>query len=234
MGFIKTGLAAVAFLASATALSATTVTLSAQNAQDLFNGGGKASITVNNSGSTHKVSAGGFRVTDGSSNFIAWCLDLANVISLPSPYSITQTPFSQTAGAFSASVQQNLQRLFNTVYSGLDLNNNAQSAGFQLALWEVIYEGKPNLNVQNGDFKWTAGSTAARNQANTFLGMMNGPETMQYNMTFFESGVDKHNKQFSQNLVSVAPIPLPAAAWLLGAGLIGLVAVGRRRREDAA
>jgi len=234
MGFIKSGLAAFAFVVSASAVSATTITLSAQNASDLFNGGGSAAVTISNAGTTQKVRAGGFRVTDGTSNFIAWCLDLATRISLPSTYTVTDTPFSQTAGAFSTSVQQNLQRLFNTVYSTVNLNDNAQSGGFQLAAWEVIYEGKPGLSVLNGDFKWTAGSTGARDFANQYLAAMSGPETMQYRLTFFESGVDSKGKQYSQNLVSVAPIPLPAAAWLLGAGLIGLVAVGRRRREDAA
>jgi len=31
----------------------------------------------------------------------------------------------------------------------------------------------------------------------------------------------------------VAPVPVPAAVWLLGSGLIGLVAVGRRRQETS-
>jgi hypothetical protein len=35
-------------------------------------------------------------------------------------------------------------------------------------------------------------------------------------------------------VVSAAPVPLPAAVWLLGSGLLGLIGVGRRRRGTAA
>jgi len=39
---------------------------------------------------------------------------------------------------------------------------------------------------------------------------------------------------FSGNLTkTVSPIPIPAAAWLMGSGLLGLVGVARRRRNKA-
>ncbi len=39
------------------------------------------------------------------------------------------------------------------------------------------------------------------------------------------------NGPFTFSATSVAAVPVPAAVWLLGSGLIGLVAVGRRRQE---
>jgi hypothetical protein len=36
--------------------------------------------------------------------------------------------------------------------------------------------------------------------------------------------------QLTYNIVEAAPVPLPAAVWLFGSGLLGLIGVGRRRR----
>jgi hypothetical protein len=35
--------------------------------------------------------------------------------------------------------------------------------------------------------------------------------------------------QLTYNIAAAAPVPLPAAVWLLGSGLLGLIGVGRRR-----
>jgi len=231
MGMIRSTIMAAVFAVGASAAYATPVTLQAQKSADIFDGGGSATVKLQNSGSTTTVNAGGFRVTDGASDFIAWCLDLANVLKLPSKYTITDTPYSNTTGTFSASVQNNLQRLFNTSYSTLDTSNNAKSAGFQLALWEIVTEGQSSLTLNSGDLRWVGGSDAARVEANKFLSQLDGPETEQYILTFFESSTDKYGKQLSQNLVSVAPIPLPAAVWLLGGGIVLMGAVARRRRK---
>jgi hypothetical protein len=52
--------------------------------------------------------------------------------------------------------------------------------------------------------------------------MDNGPfETYSVNFDFTSIHVD-----------SVSEVPLPAAFWLLGSGLLGFVGVGRRRRQD--
>ncbi len=40
-------------------------------------------------------------------------------------------------------------------------------------------------------------------------------------------------RDFSMGVVGVSTVPLPAAMWLFGSGLIGLVAVARRRRAKA-
>lgn len=231
MGMIRSTFLAAVMAIGASAASATPVTLQAQNSGNIFDGGGFATVGVNDSGVLRNVNAGGFRVTDGLSNFVAWCLDLATTLSLPSKYTITDTPFASTTGAFTASVQNNLQRLFNTSYATLDLNNAAQSAGFQLALWEIVAETQTPLTLNSGSLRWVSGSNDARIAANNFLANLDGPETGLYVLTFYESGKDKYGRQLSQNLVSVAPIPLPAAVWLLGGGIVLMGAVARRRRK---
>lgn len=49
--------------------------------------------------------------------------------------------------------------------------------------------------------------------------------TTTYNGFWFLSSTG----QLTYNLVAAAPVPLPAAIWLLGSGLLGLIGVGRRR-----
>lgn len=230
MGMRSTFLAAV-FSFGATAAFATPVVLQNQDPNSLFAGGGFQTVTVQSGSTQYKVDAGGFRVTDGASKFIAWCVDLANVISLPSKYTTTDTPFSGSSGTYSASVQDNLKKLFNTSYSTLDLNNNTQSAAFQIALWEIVTEGQSNLSTWVGDFKVIHRTDAMRLQAEEYLANLSGPVTQQYEFSFFESALDSNGKQLSQNLVSVAPIPLPAAVWMLGGGIVLLGAVARRRRK---
>ena len=56
------------------------------------------------------------------------------------------------------------------------------------------------------------------------------------NIQFFIQGVgiqslDDESWAMDNLTVTVAPVPIPAAAWLFGSGLLGLIGVARRRRE---
>jgi hypothetical protein len=214
------------------ALDAGAVTLSKQNNSDTFNGGGKDIVSgISNRGGSFY--AGGFRLTDGSQNFIAWCLDILNNLTLPASYDITNTPFTNT-GNLSVTQKTNIEKLFETSYSTLDLGNsangNTQSAGFQLALWEIVYETNEivfGLDVTDGS--WTVTSPAAAiAMANTFLGNLANNITQDYQLTFYQDSVGGVQ---SQNLVSATPIPVPPAALLLFGGLIGLGYLSRRHSK---
>jgi hypothetical protein len=60
----------------------------------------------------------------------------------------------------------------------------------------------------------------------SILGASHKATTTAYNGFWFLSS----SGQLSYNIASAAaPVPLPAAVWLLGSGLLGLIGVGRRR-----
>ena len=207
---------------------ASTVTLYKQKASDTFNGGGRQ--WVNNISNRPGITAlaGGFRLTDGIEDIIAWCLDVSHNLFLPGIYEITNTPFSDTTGTLSAAQIANIENLFEVNYATLDLSNSTsgknQSAGFQLALWELLYETSGTWAVTGGS--WFANSTtSALNYAAAFLANLDGPITQNYQLTFYES------TQNGQNLVSVTPIPIPAALGMFLAAMASLIAWRRQKRE---
>ena len=220
-------------VASALALSAGVahaVTVNYQNTGDAFNGNGSAGVTVTSTAdpvTTVGAQAGGFFLKgdifgNGVESFVGWCLDISHNLVNGAEYVATNTPFSQDS---LTNLQiSNIGRLFNTAYGGLNFSKaSAESAGFQLALWEIIYEDTANpFKLDLGSLK-IAGNSAAITAGQAFLDNLNGTETQVWNLTFLES---KRN----QDLVTATPVPVPAAAGLLLLALGGLAAAGRRRR----
>ncbi len=226
---------AVAF-SSAVLLSgaafAAPITVSPQGG-NIFGSNGKVSVTINSAASPDVgplgVQAGGFAVKgdlDGDAvaeNFTAFCVDISHFIGLPSLYNVLGS------GAFlptwDSARQDNVQSLFNTAFSTLNLASNTQSGGFQLALWEILYETDSTLDVSSGQGNFTAwGNAGAIGFANGLLAGLGGPQTQSYKLTFLQSTAN------SQHLVTASPVPVPAAGLMLLAGLGGLAALARRRK----
>lgn len=214
---------------------ATTVTVSQQNAGNVFYGTSSTSATITASPSPtagNSVNAGAFAVKgdlDGDSSvddFLAFCGDLAHFLALPATYTASSTPAS---GYLLAKVDQ-IQALFDSAYSSVlaNVTNSAYSAGFQLALWEVIYENGATLNLSTGGFK---ANSSAVGQANSFLAGLDGwsgPKL--YDLTFLEGS--KSQFLITASAAATPPaIPLPGAVWLLGAGIAGLATASRRRKS---
>ncbi|WP_236019446.1 VPLPA-CTERM sorting domain-containing protein [Fuscibacter oryzae] len=222
---------------AATATSAATVELDKQSGS-VFGTNGWTAVLISLGAdpvvSPTWVAAGAFALKGdidskpGVELFDAFCLDIATWLRLPSLYSVTGSPFA--SDPLTSLQMSSIAKLFNTAYKGLDLSNATQSAGFQLALWEIVNEAAGNgYALGSGNFS-AAGSAAATNYADSLLAGLAGRETQKYRLTFLQS-TDPRAKDghYSQNLVTVSPVPLPAAGLMLMAGLGGLGLMRRRR-----
>lgn len=223
---------------AATAAHATPVLISQQES-DVFASNGRAAVKITDDvarPTRARVHAGGFALTSAAlGDFLAWCLDISTALRLSSNYHVDEDapgliPFPNTT-PYDLGRKADVQALFDTAFSGLDLTSNEDSAGFQLALWEVIYEDTGTFDVNTGDFN-AYGSAGVRDRANEILGGIDGPTTQKYRLTFLESADTRGKRKYqkSQNLVTVSPIPLPAAGVLLLGALGGLGLMRRRKK----
>ena len=204
----------------ASGASAATVQLEYQGANAFGTPAWSRNVNINLNGRNMYVAAGLFRMEDSNSGaeVLAWCVDLYNRLRSPALYDVSN--FS--ASGFSAGVRDNVDRLFTGFYADVDTRDEA--AGFQIALWEIVTETTGVIDLAGGIFRATGGSNPLA-LAGSYLSGLAAAGTGGYNLTFFDS-----QNNSSQNLVSVSPVPVPAAGGLLLAGLAGFAALRRRRK----
>lgn len=180
------------------------------------------------------VSAGAFYMTDTTGmlgKFVAWCLDITTYTSSGTEgYTVTKTPFSKYP--LDSNDLGRVQAFFDANYDTA-LENRNKSAAFQVGLWEVLYDDDFSLTASASDsFRASSSTSAVNSYATDFLNAaqsyLTGGGAKKWNLTFLEN--DAGNRQ---NLVTVAPVPVPAAAVLLLGGLAGLGFASRRRRRTS-
>jgi len=166
--------------------------------------------------------------TPQGQSFKAWCIDIYDRLATTTNYTLygpTSFP-SVSDGTLTPTKITQLERLAS---NDLSLVNNATtSSAFQLAAWEIMAETGPTLNVNNGSFSVTGGSSVAQSQANTWLGSLgSAAPTMQLYVWV------QNTPGSTQDLAVFAPVPEPEtyAMLLAGLGLIGFIAY--RRKNDS-
>jgi len=221
---LSAAIVATTFGLSAGTVSASTVNVDTSSA-GIFGNGLNAFVNYDDSTvGTGSVSAGLFHLTGtpGLGEFVAFCVELSQSLNNPQDYNVSPN-------LFSASKLTDISKLFGAALMGDTMKNvfdtAAEAAGFQIALWEVVYETGSSYDMANGSFKaWGAGNSAGVNagvdaKAQEYLnGMASAPTP---GLLLLQN--DKY-----QDLVTV--VPLPAAGFLLAFGVAGLGFAGRRKK----
>jgi len=162
-----------------------------------------------------------------------WCVDLAKHVPFP-PWSITGytlAPFETAPLVFSAPQQQNLRKLFSSQL-GSAFTDAQHTAAFQLAIWDILFDNDNDLSTYGpGGFGVVSiGDPGTVPLAQGYINSLAGLPTSSFVLFQLTSG---NNQDFITPGGSFR-VPEPAGIALLGAGLLALVLIRRRRADPAA
>jgi predicted small secreted protein len=218
-------------------------------------------LTVNNpGGGTTTARVGGIFANfvgsfDEDSEFVAYCIEIftrASNFGEPADMESYAAVSPEVAKLFAYSASMNSNAVNDAGFGGAGVTDNAwQSAGLQLALWELLYDDTPG-NLSTGKFTATGGGTnggLARNWGNSLLGSYSIFVGTTPSLTVF-TDIEVGNKGF-QDFIAVSnnfgvpceqdnseaclitEVPEPGSLALAGLGLLGAGVVSRRRKTAA-
>jgi hypothetical protein len=120
-----------------------------------------------------------------------------------------------------------VQELFNRFYNTAVAGNADTGGAFQLALWELLYDGAGTTGLTTGNFTATGGANVTI--ANNWLSTIDDPNAASPTDNLTLVGLFNATAQDQLTAVpsQVNPIPAPAGVVLVAIG--GLVMAARRR-----
>jgi|JI10StandDraft_1071094.scaffolds.fasta_scaffold946738_1 hypothetical protein len=220
---IAAALAALSFQASAGLLSGAD---NAVRIDGFSHGYAAVDVTVDSFGT---IGAGQLLGMANGSSFLTYCTDLFQSFSWGQSYTYSLVS-NGAANGLTTTQADRLGKLYTV--AGGPATNTTDSAAFQLAVWELLYDSTPG-NVTTGDFRLNTGATTEqRNRANEWLTTALDPgATRSFNAQRLYSSV-------AQDFVVFTPLPIPslttgAVSEPAGYGLVvlafGLLYLTRRR-----
>ena len=160
---------------------------------------------------------------------LAYCIDIFQTITFGTLYSDYTTTSLVSDGQITAVRKGEIAQLFHGFYAP-SLTSSTKTAAFQLALWEILYETGPTLNVDGGDLVNRGVNYA--NTPNTPAGVISQADTWLAGLGAFSSDVSGfiiYRSPEHQDQIRIVPAP---ATWaLVFAGLTTLAFMARRRKR---
>jgi len=160
------------------------------------------------------VSAGGFSGTWGGTPIVFWCYEMTQSFSFPGPYTdYHAVPL----------VNLRLSELFQAdLVSALTGPVNVNSAAFQLAVWNILYDTDNFVDLGT----WFAkGDASAISLANSWLATL--PSSSSFSLVQLTS---LEHQDFVTPGGPLTQVPEPSPLPLLGAGLAAMTFALRRRK----
>ena len=163
---------------------------------------------------------------------LAYCIDLFQTISFGTLYSDYTTTSLAADAQITAARKGEIAQLFHGFYAS-SLTSSTKTAAFQLALWEILYETGPALNVDGGDLA-NRGVNYAKNP-NTPAGVVSQADTWLASLGSFSTdlgGFTTYRSTEHQDQISYREVPEPPSWALIFVGLTTLAFMVRRRQTS--
>ena len=206
-----------------------------------FKSGSQQATIINGGTTIGTYPAGEFAGLLNGNAFSTFCTDINqsfgwNNSSNPYTYelkTVGETQALWTGGPYTAGSYAQVSKLYTVAYDSIK-GSSTNSAAFQFALWELLYEKNGTYDVSAGSFLLggdAAGTVAARSQANVWLASLaNASEG--YSIQSLYSGPDQKPRN-QQDFLVATPVPEPQS-YALALVSLGIVAGYVRRKRDKA